>query len=78
MMHRIVLALVFVAGIAGATAAELHWNGAGWYGVADAIEFGWIETGPYADKASCDASLPADDEEVEYYCEYLATKPAWD
>ena len=78
MLHRKCLALLLAAGIAAAHAAEVHWNGAGWYGIADAVDFGWIEAGPYQDKASCEASLPADDADVEYYCEYLAAKPAWD
>lgn len=78
MIRRMVLAVLFAAGVSAAAAADVHWNGAGWYGIADAIDFGWIETGPYQDKESCNASLPDDDDEVEYYCEYLATKPNWD
>ncbi len=78
MIHRALLALVFAAGIGAAAAEDLHWNGAGWYGVADAVDWGWIVTGPYGDEASCKASLPQDYDEVEHYCQYLAEKPGWD
>ena len=78
MNHRTILALMFVAGIGSAVAADLHWNGAGWYGIADDVDWGWIVTGPYSDEQSCKASLPQNYDEVEHYCEYLATKPAWD
>ncbi len=71
-------AAVIVATGTGASAAEVHWNGAGWYGIEDVVEWGWIISGPYADKAGCEAPLPAAADESEFYCEYLAAKPAWD
>ncbi len=78
MIHRIVFVIALCAGAAAANAADLHWNGAGWYGVADDYDWAWIISGPYQDKASCDASLPADNEDADYDCEYLSTKPGWD
>ena len=73
-----VSASVIAATCAAASAAEVHWNGAGWYGIEDVVDWGWIISGPYADQASCEAPLPADDDESEFYCEYLSEKPAWD
>ena len=80
MIHRTILGVLFAACIAAAAAAEgdVHWNGAGWYGVADEGDWGWIVSGPFQDQASCDAGLPADTAELEHYCQYLATKPGWD
>ncbi len=60
------------------SAEVVHWNGAGWYGVADVVDWGWIINGPFADEQSCNAQLPANDDETEYYCEYLGEKPGWD
>ena len=78
----LIAALFFAAAIAAtrtaASAEAVHWNGAGWYGIEDVVEWGWIISRPYADKASCEAPLPAADDESEFYCEYLAAKPAWD
>jgi hypothetical protein len=71
-------AAALVAARGDAMAAEVHWNGAGWYGIEDVVDWGWIISGPYGDQASCEAQLPADDEESEFYCSYLAEKPAWD
>ena len=72
-------AALFLSGAWRASAAEdVHWNGAGWYGIADVIEWGWIVSGPFADEDSCKATLPADDDETKYYCEYLSERPDWD
>ena len=77
-MIRSILAVFVLAVVAAAASAEAKWNGAGWYQVEDVIDDGWIYAGPFGDKDGCEASLPADDDMSEFYCEYLATKPAWD
>jgi hypothetical protein len=77
MIRSTVACLLLVCAAAAATAAA-KWNGAGWYQIEDVFDDGWIIAGPFSDKGSCDASLPADDEEAEFYCEYLASQPSWD
>ncbi len=64
---------------ASASAKEqVHWTGAGWYGIGD-DDFGtWILAGPMADQATCTAGKPADHDDVIFSCEYLAEKPGWD
>jgi hypothetical protein len=77
MRRAIVAAVVFVLS-ASAALAESRWNGAGWYQIEDVEIDGWIYAGPFESEAACNATLPPDDEEGEFYCHYLAEKPAWD
>lgn len=63
--------------IAGASAAPI-WSAPGWYHVAD-TEVGLILwKGPFASEDECKSSLPASDEDADYFCQYLATQPPWD
>ena len=78
MSLRIALAAFTVMALATAAIAAPKWNGAGWYVVGEDMGGGWVETGPYASKEACDSARPADNEDEMYYCEYHATRPAWD
>jgi hypothetical protein len=77
-MRAILSALIFAALVAPAAAATVNWTSPGWYQIEDVDIDGWIYAGPFSTEADCKSSLPADDDEAMYYCEYLATKPAWD
>jgi hypothetical protein len=74
-------AAIAIAVLLAATASakeDLHWSGAGWYGVGDDMFGQWIMTAPLPDEASCKAGQPADNEDAVYACEYLTEKPGWD
>lgn len=77
-MRTILCALIVVAAASPAAAAVVHWTSPGWYQIEDLEVDGWIYAGPFSTEADCKSTLPTDDEEATYYCEYHATKPAWD
>ncbi len=78
MMRAIALAAAAALLALPVAAAEVHWTSAGWYQVEDVDIDGWIYGGPFSTEADCKSTLPPDDDEATFYCEYLASKPAWD
>jgi hypothetical protein len=80
MRTRTALAGLVLAILTLATAAHAApvWTVPGWYQTADTIVGPFVWKGPFADEASCRAELPANDEEAEFTCEYLAERPSWD
>jgi len=71
----IALAPLVVAQVAN---AEPVWKSPGWYVVADTIVGPFVWQGPYADQPTCEAQKPANEEDADYSCEYLAERPSWD
>lgn len=70
-MLRSIVAALALAVCAAAALAAPKWNGAGWYQIEDMAIDAWIYLGPYASEDACKATLPANDDEAEYYCQYL-------
>jgi hypothetical protein len=77
-MRAIFCALIVAMAAAPLAAATVHWTSPGWYQIEDVDIDGWIYAGPFSTEADCKSSLPAADDEAVYYCEYVATQPAWD
>lgn len=77
-MRAIFCAVIVALVAAPAVAAVVNWSSPGWYQIEDVDIDGWIYAGPFSTEADCKSTLPANDDEAIYYCEYLATKPAWD
>jgi hypothetical protein len=73
----IVTLLALTLGASNAFAAS-RWNGAGWYQVSDDPDRIQIIAGPFSDEGTCKATLPADNADFEYYCNYLEARPSWD
>jgi hypothetical protein len=63
-----------------ATAAQATpvWTAPGWYQVADTIVGPFVWKGPFDDEETCRSTLPPNDEDADYACEYLAERPSWD
>jgi hypothetical protein len=76
-MRLLFVALASLSLIATASAAPV-WTAPGWYQVADTIVGPFVWKGPFASQADCEASLPPNEEDADYACEYLATQPSWD
>lgn len=73
-------ATLLLSGASRAYAEDVHWNGAGWYGIDGNLYWEMFVNGPFVDEASCKANLPADvdgDGSV-YFCEYWDERPDWD
>ena len=81
-MRHLILALILAAsaGLAfsGAAEAAQKWTQTGYYLVMDTEVGPFVVEGPFADEAACMAVKPADEEDIEYFCDYLATRPEWD
>lgn len=54
------------------------WTAPGWYQIADTIVGPFVWKGPFASEDECRATLPEDEEDAEYTCEYLSERPSWD
>jgi hypothetical protein len=78
MTIRIVLCALALSAAFALPASAQRWTGAGWYVVSDTEVGPFVEKGPYASKEDCDAVRPANDEDADYACEYLSTRPSWD
>lgn len=76
-MRKLLITALAVLAATTAHAAPV-WTQAGWYQVADTIVGPFVWAGPYADQATCEASLPPNEEDADYMCEYLAERPSWD
>jgi hypothetical protein len=75
---RIVAALLGM-GVAATALADPVWSRPGWYqveDVSDGSEF--LYQGPFDDKQSCEANMPADDIVDHFHCEHLQAQPAYD
>ena len=64
--------------LAFAAHAAPVWTAPAWYQVADTIVGPFVWKGPFAAKEDCEATLPENEEDAEYACEYLTERPAWD
>jgi hypothetical protein len=58
--------------------AKPGWTEPGWYQMADTILGPFVWKGPFPDEASCRSSLPPNEDEADYDCEYLKERPSWD
>ena len=82
-MRKSMIALVSLAltglalSVAAANATSL-WTTPGWYHVADSIVGSFVWSGPFSDEGACIASLPPNEPDVDFVCEYLAELPSWD
>ena len=75
-MRQFLLLAALFAGLRIASAAGPIWAGPGWYQV-EFSEGGYRFTaGPFANIEACEAGLPEDEEDVEYYCELYTEKPS--
>jgi len=77
-MTRIILAATVLLLSMTAALAKPVWNGPGWYQVAGTVVGLFLRAGPFASKADCKASLPRNDADAFYLCEYHATRPDWE
>lgn len=70
----------FAAALLFAAAAQAApvWTAPGWYQVADTIVGPFVWRGPYASEPDCRATLPPNEEDADYTCEYLNERPSWD
>jgi hypothetical protein len=71
------LMLTFFAA-AGAAMAAPGWSAPGWYQVADTVVGPFVWAGPFPSKEDCERTLPANEEDADYVCEYLSERPSWD
>lgn len=79
MAMRMAVGIVLLStALAGGAAAEPYWKGPAWYVVADTIVGPFVWQGPYDSKEACEASKPANEDDADYVCEYLAERPSWD
>jgi hypothetical protein len=75
-IRALVLAVAVLS--AAPVAAAPVWTAPGWYQVADTIVGPFVWKGPFPDQASCQAVLPPNEEDADYACEYLDSRPSWD
>lgn len=76
-MRTVMIAAASLA-IAATAIAAPGWTTPGWYQTADTIVGPFVWAGPFADEASCNATLPPNEEDADYKCEYLTERPSWD
>lgn len=76
-MRLLFIAVLSVIAAAAASAAPV-WTSPGWYQVADTIVGPFVWKGPFATKEDCEVTLPPNEEDADYDCEYLSTQPSWD
>ena len=79
-MRTLVFVTALVAAVFAAAAAHATplFTSPGWYQLADTIVGPFVWKGPFADEESCKASLPPNEEDADYTCEYLNERPSWD
>jgi len=75
---RATLVVIASLAICALASAAPVWTSPGWYQTADTIVGPFVWSGPFADESSCRATLPGNDEDAEFTCEYLTEKPSWD
>jgi hypothetical protein len=77
---RIRLLAVAAAASLALTAAHAApvWTAPGWYQVADTAVGPILWKGPFATKEECEATLPANEDDADYLCDYLTERPSWD
>ena len=64
--------------LAAVAHAAPGWTSPGWYQMADTIVGPFVWKGPFADEDSCKATLPPNEDDADYSCEYLNERPSWD
>ena len=78
-MRKILLAVLSLLLVSASVAmATPVWTSTGWYVVADTIVGPFVWSGPYADEQACTSNKPANEEDADYFCEYLTERPSWD
>jgi hypothetical protein len=79
MRHRLIAAsLAATLALSSAAVAAPVWTAPGWYQVADTIVGPFVWKGPFATEDDCRATLPENEEDADYSCEYLSERPSWD
>jgi len=63
---------------AAAAFAAPVWTAPGWYQIADTIVGPFVWRGPFASENDCRATLPPNEEDADFTCEYLSERPDWD
>ena len=71
-------ALVCWLALSAAAVAAPVWTTPAWYQVADTIVGPFVWRGPFDSKEACEQTLPPNEEDADYSCEYLETRPDWD
>jgi hypothetical protein len=77
-IRLLVAAAVASLALSFAAQAAPVWTAPGWYQVADTIVGPFVWKGPFATEADCKATLPENEEDADYFCEYLTERPSWD
>jgi hypothetical protein len=78
MIAVVSLTLISLALSLPAARSEPVWTTPGWYQVADTIVGLFVWSGPFPDEGACRASLPPNEPDADYVCEYLTERPSWD
>jgi hypothetical protein len=63
---------------AAAANATPVWSAPAWYQIADTIVGPFVIKGPFAGESECRETLPPNEEDADYTCEYLNERPVWD
>ncbi|MDZ4869845.1 MAG: hypothetical protein SGI91_21175 [Alphaproteobacteria bacterium] len=64
--------------LAFAASAAPVWTAPGWYQIADTIVGPFVWKGPFVTKEECEVTLPENEEDADYMCDYLSERPSWD
>lgn len=70
--------LAFSAAAPSLALATPFWTAPGWYQIADTIVGPFVWRGPFASESECRETLPPNEEDADYACEYLNERPMWD
>ena len=76
-MRRLLILLCLTFAALPAQASDDGWRGPGWYQVADTIVGPFLWAGPFDDESDCARTLPPNEEDADYACEYLSVNPDW-
>ena len=78
-MRLAVIALAAASlAIAAVAQATPVWTTPGWYQIADTIVGPFVWKGPFASESDCRETLPQNEEDADYDCEYLNERPDYD
>lgn len=75
---RLALAAAASLALCAAALATPAWTAPGWYQIADTIVGPFVLKGPFASESECRETLPPNEEDADYNCEYLNERPMWD
>jgi hypothetical protein len=77
-IFSLIAAAAVVLATAGTVQAAPKWTQAAYYLIVDTEVGPFVVSGPYADQQACEAVKPASDADMQYFCDYLETRPEWD